>query len=52
MFGSALSFKLQAIFFLPIIVIYTKENLDYIKSSLLIPSVVLLSMLPAIFVGK
>ena len=52
-FGFALSFKLQAIFFFPVLLLlYIKNNDFSLLNFLLIPGTIVLLSLPAIIIGK
>jgi len=51
-FGLAISFKLQAMFFLPVLVVHLLTRKLSIKSLILIPAIYLLLLLPAFFAGR
>lgn len=51
-FGISFSFKLQAVFFFPVLLILWFKHLVKFKHFFLIPAVYLLSTLPAVFAGR
>ena len=52
MFGLAFSFKLQSLYFFPVIIIYLVKHRDFVKYLLLIPITYICTTIPALLVGN